>query len=67
MRLEQITAVALEKVGFDKYLLAEGVSKRSKEISAGAKPLVDMDPKKFKHTDIAISEVAAGMIEVKSS
>jgi DNA-directed RNA polymerase subunit omega len=66
MRLEQVTADALEKVGFDKYLLTEGVAKRSKEIANGAKPLVDMDPKKFKHTDIALKEIAEGLIEVKS-
>ena len=66
MRLEQITAKALEKVGFDKYLLSEAVAKRSKEIGNGAKPLVDMDPKKFKHTDIAIKEIAEGFVEVQS-
>lgn len=67
MRLEQITAVALEKVAFDKYLLAEAVAKRAKEIAKGAKPLVDMDVTKHKHTDIALIEIAEGLLEVKCS
>lgn len=66
MRLEQITAKALKQVSFDKYLLCEAVAKRSKEIGNGSKPLVDMDPKKFKHTDIAINEIAQGLLEVQS-
>jgi len=67
MRLEQIMAVALEKVAFDKYLLAEAVAKRAKEIAAGAKPLVDMDTTKSKHIDIALTEIAEGLLEVKSN
>ncbi len=66
MRLEQLSAQALERVGYDKYLLAEAIAKRSKEISKGAKPLVDMDPKKHKHADIAIAEIAEGKVEVSS-
>jgi len=67
MRLEQFMAVALEKVAFDKYLLAEAVAKRAKEIAAGAKPLVDVDVTKNKYTDIALMEIAEGLLEVKSN
>ncbi|BCD62109.1 MULTISPECIES: DNA-directed RNA polymerase subunit omega [Nitratiruptor] len=69
MRLEQIAAKALENVGFDRYLLSLAVAKRAKELALGNPPMVDVDPKKFKYTDIAIMEIAEGKIsiEVKKS
>jgi len=67
MRLEQLTAQALERVKYDKYLLAEAVAQRSKQIGNGTVPCVDMDPKKYKHADIAIAEIADGCLEVKHS
>lgn len=63
-RTEQIAAKALERVNFDKYLLAKAVGKRAEEIAAGAKPMVDADPKKVKHTDIALREIAEGKLNV---
>jgi len=65
MRLEQITAKALEKYNFDRYLLSKAVGKRAKELTNGAEPLVDMDIKEHKATDIAIFEIAEGKIEVE--
>jgi DNA-directed RNA polymerase subunit omega len=64
MRTEQLTAKALEKVEYDKYLLANAVGKRAEEIAAGADPLVDADPKVVKHTDIALQEIAEGKLTV---
>jgi len=64
MRTEQLTAKALEKVDFDKYLLANAVGKRAEEIAAGSEPLVDADPKTTKHTDIALQEIAEGKLVV---
>jgi len=64
MRTEQLTAKALEKVDYDKYLLANAVGKRAEEIAAGAVPLVDADPKVVKHTDIALQEIAEGKLTV---
>ncbi|MDD5359588.1 MAG: DNA-directed RNA polymerase subunit omega [Sulfurovaceae bacterium] len=64
IRLEQVAAKALEKVGFDRYLLACSVSKRAAELSAGAQPLIDMNVKKMKNTDIALLEIAEGKITV---
>ena len=64
MRLEQITAKALERYNFDRYLLSRAVGKRAKELTQGAKPLVDMDRKEYKATDIAISEIAEGKLEI---
>ena len=64
MRLEQIAAKALEKYDFDRYLMSKAVGKRAKELTNGAKPLVDMNLKEHKATDIALVEIAEGKIEI---
>jgi len=64
MRTEQLTAKALEKVDYDKYLLANAVGKRAKEIAKGAEILVDVDTTDLKYTDIALIEIAEGKITV---
>ncbi len=65
MRTEQLTAIALEKVNFDKYLLANAVGKRAEEIANGAKSLlVDVDTSLMKYADIALQEIAEGKIIV---
>ena len=64
MRTEQLTAKALEKVDYDKYLLANAVGKRAEAIANGAEPLIDADPKTTKHTDIALREIAEGKLVV---
>ncbi|NWF66064.1 MAG: DNA-directed RNA polymerase subunit omega [Campylobacterales bacterium] len=66
MRLEQLVARALDKIGNDKYLLAVAVSKRATQLNKGAKPLIDIDVKKFKYTDIAIMEIAEGKLKIDS-
>ncbi len=65
MRLEKIAAKALEKANFNRYLLSAAVSKRANELANGAKPLIDVDAKKFKYTDIAIMEIAEGVILIE--
>ena len=65
MRLEKTAAKALEKVNYNRYLLAAAVSKRANELAKGARPLVDMDTKHHKHADIAITEIAEGLIEIE--
>ncbi len=65
MRLEKTAAKALEKANFNRYLLSAAVSKRANEIAAGAEPLVDMDPKKYKFSDIAIAEIAEGVVKIE--
>ncbi len=64
MRTEQLTAQALEKVNFDKYLLANAVGKRAKEIAKGAEVHLDIDTTDMKYTDIALAEIAEGKITV---
>jgi len=65
MRLEKMAALALEKVDFNRYLLSAAVSKRANQLADGAKPKVEMDIKKHKYTDIAIVEIAKGLIKVE--
>lgn len=65
MRLEQITAKALEKVNYDKYLLAAAVAKRADEISKGEKILLNTNQKGLKSTDIAIMEIAQGLVKIE--
>ena len=64
MRTEQLTAQALERVDFDKYLLANAVGKRAKMIANGAEPKLDLDTREMKNSDIALQEIAEGKILV---
>ena len=64
MRTEQLTALALEKVDFDKYLLANAVGKRAEAISNGAEIRLDIDTSGMKYSDIALREIAEGKITV---
>ncbi len=64
MRTEELTAQALEKVDFDKYLLANAVGKRAEEIANGASSVLDFDITGMKYTDVALQEIAEGKITV---
>ena len=64
MRTEQLTAQALEKVDFDKYLLANAVGKRAEAIANGTPTVLDIDTSDMKYTDIALQEIAEGKITV---
>ncbi len=65
MRIEQINAQALERVNYDRYLLSQAVAKRVNELLNGAKPLIDLPKKNMQLTEIAIMEIAQGLIKVK--
>ena len=63
MRLEEILAQALEKTNNDRYILSVAVGQRADELSKGAKPLLDSEQtKNMKYTDIAIKEIASGVL-----
>lgn len=64
VRIEQITAKALNRLNGDRYLLSSMVFERVKELTNGAKPFVDMDIKKSKYSDIALREIADGHISL---
>jgi DNA-directed RNA polymerase subunit omega len=65
MRLEEILAQALERVNNDRYILSVAVGQRADELSKGAKPLLDNEQtKNMKYTDIAIKEIASGILVI---
>jgi len=64
MRLEQITAEALKHVDNNRYLLSSAVAKRVDQLLNGAKPLVNKDVSKTEPTNIALEEIAKGLIKV---
>ncbi|MDB2405387.1 DNA-directed RNA polymerase subunit omega [Arcobacteraceae bacterium] len=67
MRLEEILAQALEKTNNDRYILAVAVGQRADELSKGAKPLIEShQTKNMKYTDIAIKEIASGVLVIDS-
>ena len=65
MRIEQINAQALERVNYDRFLLSQAVAKRVQELLNGAKPLIDLPKKNMQLTEIAILEIAEGLIKVQ--
>ena len=65
MRIEQINAKALERVDYDRYLLSQAVARRVNELLNGAKPLIDLPKKNMQLTEIAIMEIAEGVVKVK--
>jgi DNA-directed RNA polymerase subunit omega len=65
MRLEQLTAKALETANIDRYQLALAVAKRSEELQNGASTKLSVDLKKMKAADVALMEIAEGHITIK--
>ncbi|PUD49186.1 DNA-directed RNA polymerase subunit omega [Helicobacter pylori] len=63
-RTESLVAQALKNIGNDRYMLDNLVFARVKQLNAGAKTLVNMDPKRHKLVDIAIREIAEGKIDI---
>jgi DNA-directed RNA polymerase subunit omega len=66
MKIEKLTAQALERVDFDRYLLAAAIGKRAEAIANGATPMVNLDPKTEKFTNIALVEIAEGKIIIST-
>lgn len=65
MRLEEITAKALETANIDRYQLALAVAKRSEQLLNGATTKLNVDVKKAKPADIALMEIAEGFVSIK--
>jgi DNA-directed RNA polymerase subunit omega len=63
MRLEEIVSQALKRVNNDRYILSLAVGQRADELTKGAKPLLP-NPTSMKFTDIALKEIAQGLISV---
>ncbi|CBG39853.1 DNA-directed RNA polymerase subunit omega [Helicobacter mustelae] len=66
MRTEEIIAKALEQTSNDRYVLANMVFVRVKQLENGARPLVTpADVKVDKLSDIAMREIAEGKIHIE--
>lgn len=65
MRLEERMSKALKRVNNDRYILSIAVGQRADELSKGAKPLLDKNTQNMKYTDIAIDEIADGLLKIE--
>ena len=65
MRIEERMSKALEKVNNDRYILSIAVGQRADELSKGAKPLLEKNTQNMKYTDIAIDEIADGLLVIE--
>ncbi len=64
MRLEELTAKALETTGADRYQLAIAVAKRADALQNGDASKLNVDPKAYKPSDLALMEIAQGVISI---
>ncbi|WP_324170941.1 DNA-directed RNA polymerase subunit omega [Sulfurimonas sp.] len=66
MKIEKLTAKILEdNPNMDNYQLAIAVSKRTDELLNGATSKLNIDPKSIKAADLALMEIAQGLLRVK--
>jgi DNA-directed RNA polymerase subunit omega len=65
MRTEELTAKALEVANIDPYQLAIAVAKRSEDLLNGAKSKLNVDLKTMKAADLALMEIAEGVVTIK--
>ena len=65
IRLEERISKALKQVDNDRYILAIAVGQRADELRKGAKPLLEVNTQKMKYTDIAIDEIASGLLRIE--
>jgi len=65
MRLEEITAKALKTAKIDRYQLAIAIAQRAKELESGATSRLNLSLKTTKSTDLALMEIAEGLVSIK--
>ena len=66
MRTEELTAKILKaNPNMDNYQLAIAVAKRSDELLNGALSKLNIDPKSIKAADLALMEIAEGLVSIK--
>jgi len=66
MKIEELTAKILEhNDNLDRYQLALAVAKRADELENGASSKLNIDPKSIKTTDLALMEIAEGLVVIK--
>ncbi|MEN8718364.1 MAG: DNA-directed RNA polymerase subunit omega [Sulfurovum sp.] len=64
IRLEERISEALKYTNNDRYILSIAVGQRADELSKGAKPLLTQNTQNMKYTDIAIDEIASGLLRI---
>lgn len=62
MRLEKVIYKAMQNAQDDSYILSIMVAQRANQLAEGAQPLVKADKEKVKLTDIALMEIAEGLV-----
>ena len=66
MKVEELTAKILtENPSMDSYQLAIAVAKRCDELENGAISKLNIDPNSIKSADLALMEIAEGLVVVK--
>ena len=66
MKIEELTAKVLtENPNMDRYKLALAVAKRSDELENGATSKLSVSNAHIKSTDLALMEIAEGLIDVE--
>ena len=66
MKVNELTAKILdENPNMDRYQLALAVAKRCDELENGATSKLNIDPNSIKSADLALMEIAEGLIVVK--
>ena len=65
MRIEEKVSQALKRLNNDRYILSIAVGQRADELSKGAKPLLTTNTLDMKYTDIAIEEIATGVLVIE--
>ena len=66
MKTEELTAKVLQdNPSMDNYQLALAVAKRMDELLNGATSKLNIDPKSVKAADLALMEIAEGLVKVK--
>ena len=66
MKTEELTAKILNaNPNMDNYQLAIAVAKRSDELLNGAVSKLNIDPKSIKAADLALMEIAEGLVTIK--
>lgn len=65
-KIEELTAQILDNnPNVDRYQLALAVAKRGDQLSNGATSKLNIDPNKVKTTDLALMEIAEGLVSIK--
>ncbi|MCD6432632.1 MAG: DNA-directed RNA polymerase subunit omega [Sulfurimonas sp.] len=66
MKIEELTAKILQNnPNMDNYQLAIAVAKRTDELLNGAPSKLNIDPKSVKAADLALMEIAEGLVIIK--